>query len=149
MEGYRLGVLQQVSGLGMDPSLKGKATSAMGSQPARLPWAILLATQLADAESIRGDITWRDCDTVQVHGQVKTKLAMVQLSASNTGGLRWNPWSLCDDEALRPGPREEVQWDLAHTGQMVCPPQGGPQCTGEQGEETLPEPQKASWWRVD
>lgn len=50
------------------------------------------------------------------------------------GGLRWNPWSLCDDEALRPGPREEVQWDPAHTGQMVCPPQGGPQCTGEQGE---------------
>lgn len=34
---------------------------------------------------------------------------MVQLSASDTGGLRWDPWTLCDDEALRLGPREEVQ----------------------------------------
>ena len=54
------------------------------------------------------------------------------------GGLRWSPWSICDDQALTlplrsPGPSGGGTGGILPTQGRWCPPQRGSQCTGEQG----------------
>lgn len=58
---------------------------------------------------------------------------MVQLSASDTGEPEVGPVELCDDEALRLGPREEGAGGILPTQGRWCAHTGRPQCTGEQG----------------